>query len=156
MKRAPLACCSLVAAGLVAAQSAAAQSAVSYERSTAGTRRLESESGLAITVLVEAANLGSAEVELAEITFPVGSGEGDSGHRHGAIEILYVLSGVLDHLVEGESHVLAAGMVGIVRPGDAVVHRIVGDEPVRALVVWAPGGEADRIARFFRERPLDG
>ena len=31
------------------------------------------------------------------------------------------------------------------------MHRVLSDEPVRALVIWAPGGEAQRIARFFRD-----
>ncbi|MCH7475211.1 MAG: hypothetical protein IIA27_11105 [Gemmatimonadetes bacterium] len=42
----------------------------------------------------------------------------------------------------------------IVRPGDTVVHRVVSDVPVKALVIWAPGGEADRIAGNFRQRPV--
>lgn len=42
----------------------------------------------------------------------------------------------------------------MVRPGDTVVHRVVGDTPVRALVIWAPGGEVERIAPAFRERPM--
>jgi hypothetical protein len=42
--------------------------------------RLSSESGLRIDVLVDAAALGGAEVEVAEITFPAG---GRSGGAHG-------------------------------------------------------------------------
>jgi mannose-6-phosphate isomerase-like protein (cupin superfamily) len=125
-----------------------------YSRATRGTRYLES-GGLSIKMLVEAANLGGAEVELGEITFPVGSGANRRSHTHGRVEIFYILSGRLDHIVNERSHVLEPGMVGIVRPGDGVVHRVQGDEPVRALVIWAPGGEADRIAPFFEERPLD-
>ena len=45
-------------------------------------------------------------------------------------------------------------MVGIVRPGDVVVHRVISDVPVKALVIWAPGGEADRIAGNFHQRPV--
>ena len=60
----------------------------------------------------------------------------------------------LDHIVNDMSHVLEPGMVGIVRPGDTVVHRVVSDVPVKALVIWAPGGEADRIAGNFRQRPV--
>lgn len=36
-----------------------------------------------------------------------------------------------------------------------VLHRVVGDEPVTAVVIWAPGGEIDRIAGFFEERPVE-
>ncbi|HUF69250.1 MAG TPA: hypothetical protein VMM79_11470 [Longimicrobiales bacterium] len=46
------------------------------------------------------------------------------------------------------------GSARMVRPGDTVVHRVVGDTPVRALVIWAPGGEVERIAPAFRERPM--
>lgn len=125
-----------------------------YARATAGTRWLEAGNGLAIKVLVEASNLGGREVEIGEITFPVGSGATRTGHRHGAVEIFYVLEGQLDHIVNGESHLLEPGGVGIVRPGDEVVHRVVGDAPVRALVIWAPGGEVDRIAPGMQQRPI--
>lgn len=128
---------------------------VDYARATAGTRWLESDGGLSIKMLVEASNLGGGEVELGEITFPVGAGAQGGGHVHARVEIFYILSGRFDHVVNGESHVLDPGMVGIVRPGDEVIHRVLGDEPVRALVIWAPGGEADRIAGFLRVRPID-
>lgn len=128
--------------------------AQTYEKATLGTRILEAGGGLTIKVLVEAANLGGSEVEIGEITFPVGAGASGGGHRHGAIEIFYVLEGELDHIVNGESHRLTAGGVGIVRSGDEVVHRVVGDTPVKALVIWAPGGEVGRIAPGMRERPI--
>jgi mannose-6-phosphate isomerase-like protein (cupin superfamily) len=125
-----------------------------YQRATRGTRVLEGQNGFAIKVLVEQSNLGGREVEIGEITFPVGSGAGGNGHVHGTVEIFYVLSGELDHIVNGESHILTPGMVGMVRTGDRVVHRVVGDVPVRALVIWAPGGEVERIAGSLRERPI--
>jgi quercetin dioxygenase-like cupin family protein len=148
----------LLALALLPALPAAggAQEAPGYEPATRGTRVLEAPGGLTIKVLVEAANLGGGEVELGEITFPPGAGASRRGHRHGAVEIFYVLSGRLDHIVNGHSHLLEPGMVGIVRPGDEVVHRVVSDEPVRALVVWAPGGEVSRIAPGFQERPVGG
>lgn len=120
-----------------------------YQRSTDGTRRLVGENGLEIRILVEAANLGGGEVEVGEVTFPVGSRGG--AHRHGSVEIFYLLSGRMDHVVNGESHVLEPGSVGIVRPEDEVEHRVLSEEPVRALVIWAPGGEAARLAPFFQE-----
>jgi quercetin dioxygenase-like cupin family protein len=124
-----------------------------YEKSTAGTRILEGRGGLIIKVLVEHSNLGSDEVEVGEITFPAGSQGG--GHRHEAIEIFYVLSGKMNHVVNGEAHVLGPGGVAIVKPGDTVSHEVVGDEPVKALVIWAPGGEAERIASVFEVRPIE-
>lgn len=125
-----------------------------YQTTTQGTRWLESPNGgLAIKVLVEESNLGSSEVELAEITFPAGSEGGN--HRHGSIEIFYVLSGTMRHVVNGVPHEVRPGEVAIVKPGDVVSHEVTSDEPVRALVIWAPGGEAGRIARSFTQRPLE-
>lgn len=80
---------------------------------------------------------------------------GGPGHLHESIEIFYILSGEFDHVVNGRSHVLTPGMVGIVRPGDRVLHRVLSNQPVRAIVVWSPGGEAGRIARFFRQHPVE-
>lgn len=129
---------------LLAAQAAVGteSGAVAYERASSGTRVL-SAGELMIKILVEQSNLGSNEVEVGEITFP--AGHRASGHSHGAIEIFYVLSGTMNHVVNGTEHVLQAGDVGIVRPGDSVSHGVLGDQPVRAVVVWAPGGEVERI-----------
>jgi mannose-6-phosphate isomerase-like protein (cupin superfamily) len=144
-----------LAASLVAPAAASAQQPA-YEKATRGTRIFEAPSGLSIRMLVEASNLGSGEVEVGEITIPAGSGAARQGHRHGAIEIFYILSGELDHIVNGESHLLKPGDVGMVRPGDSVVHRVPGSEPARALVIWAPGGEAERIAPGMQQRPVRG
>ncbi len=126
-----------------------------YEAATSGTRWLAGANGLAIKMLVESSNLGGPEVEIGEITFPMGSGNGDASHTHAHVEIFYILEGTFDHIVNGEAHRLTPGMVGIVRPGDRVVHRVVGNAPVRALVIWAPGGEAERLSGVFETRPLD-
>ncbi len=144
----------VIVAGAKSAQAQQARGA-EYERATSGTRWLEGGGGFAIKMLVEESNLGGDEVELGEITFPVGAGRDGRSHVHGRVEIFYILSGELDHVVNGESHILRPGMVGIVRPGDSVVHHVVSDVPVKALVIWAPGGEADRIASFFQERPIN-
>ncbi len=140
--------------GILPAAALAQTEQANYERATRGTRWLEAGSGLKIKILVEKSNLGGGEVELGEITFPVGTGSSRRGHTHSKVEIFYILAGELDHIVNGESHLLTPGMVGIVRPGDEVVHRVASDVPVKALVIWAPAGEADRIAAFFTERPV--
>lgn len=127
---------------------------ITYERSTVGTRWLESQTGTTIKLLVEAANLGGSEVDVGEITFPGGPRPPGGAHRHTSIEIFYILAGTMNHVVNGESHILEPGMVGIVRPGDSVAHGVSSTEPVRALVIWAPGGEADRIAPYFEQRPV--
>ena len=128
------------------------QAAGSYDPVSTGTTELYGDD-VTIKVLVEAANLGSDDVEVGEITFAPGSKS--SGHRHGSIEIFYVVAGTQDHIVNGESHPLLAGMVGIVRPSDTVTHQVIGEVPVRAVVIWAPGGEVDRLRQVFPERPVD-
>jgi quercetin dioxygenase-like cupin family protein len=127
-----------------------------YSVSTAGTRWLDSSSGLKIKMLVEQSNLGGSEVEIGEITFPADYKKSPP-HRHGQVEIFYVRSGKLGHEVNGVKHVIGPGMVGIVRPGDRVVHSVESDEPVQGLVIWTPCGEADALikAGVFKVRPID-
>lgn len=145
--------------GLVAAvalaPSASAQQGEPYARASSGTRALTLGGGATIKLLLEEANFGGSEIEVAEITFPVGTNP-PVGHRHGAIEIFYVVEGVLGHVVNGELHRIEPGMVGVVKPGDEVVHRVLSDVPVRTLVIWVPGGEADRIAPRERWTPIGG
>ena len=132
------------------------RASVDYQRATVGTRWLETpRSDLSIKVLVEPANLGGCGVVIGEITFPAGPPPPGDGHLHGSIEIFYILSGELDHVVNGQSHILTPGMVGIVRPGDRVIHKVNSSEPVKALVIWAPGGEVERLAQFFEQRPVE-
>lgn len=146
----------LLVAALGLPRDTSAQEPETYARSSTGTRLLESAApgGPSLEVLVEPSVLGGAEVAVAEIELPASGGAPPAPHVHGSIEIFYVLSGTLHHVVEGERHVLTPGMIGIVRPGDRVVHEVGSEEPVRALVIWAPGDEVDRIARFFTERPI--
>jgi quercetin dioxygenase-like cupin family protein len=111
-----------------------------YESPTSGTR---------IRMLLEETNLGGKEVEIGEITFPPGVNSGE--HLHGATEIFYVLSGELEHVVDGEKHLLKPGMLGFVRPPANVNHVVPGKDPVKALVIWAPGGEAHRIVDRWKK-----
>ncbi len=111
-----------------------------YESPTSGTR---------IRMLLDEANLGGKEIEIGEITFPAGVNSGE--HLHGATEIFYLLSGELEHVVDGKSHVLKPGMLGFVRPPAKVNHVVAGKEPVKALVIWAPGGEGKRIIERWKK-----
>lgn len=134
---------------------ATAQQGDDYDRRSDGVRVLELGGGTTIEVLLDASNLGTDELEVAEITFPVGMSPA-RGHGHGAMEIFYVVEGVLGHVVNGEEYRIEPGMVGVVKPGDEVIHRVLSDTPVRALVIWVPGGEADRIAPPDRWREIGG
>lgn len=131
----------------------AAQQPDGYARASSGTRQLSLPGGTTIRLLLEATNLGGTEIEVAEITFPVGANS-SRGHRHGSIEIFYVVEGTLGHVVNGQEFRLEPGMIGVVRPDDSVAHRVLSDVPVRALVLWVPGGEVDRIAPPERWAPV--
>jgi quercetin dioxygenase-like cupin family protein len=136
------------------AGAASAQDTASYKRSSNGTRVLENDAGTTIKILVERSVLGDSGIEIAEATLPVGAGAGPASHRHGSAEMIYVVSGELDHIVNGIAHRLTPGMVGIVKPSDTVIHRVVGSTPVKVLLIWAPGGEVERLAQRFRQRPI--
>ena len=110
----------------------------------------KSPSGTTIEMLLNESNLGGDEIEIGVITFQPGANSG--AHPHGSTEIFYVLSGELEHVVNGKSHLLKPGMLGFVRPPDQVNHIVPGDEPTRALVIWAPGGEAERIVRTWEKQ----
>lgn len=112
-----------------------------YKRASSGTRQFQwdTENGLGwIKVLVEKANLGFDGAEVIEIFFPPAH-EGEP-HFH-EFEILYVIEGELGHIVDGETHVLTPGMVGIVRYPQEVVHKTLSEDGVRVLVIWPLGNE---------------
>lgn len=131
-----------------------AQDAPNYDYTTRGTRIFQAPgSDFMAKILVEAANLGSEEVKIAELTFPVGySG---SGHLHGAIEIFYVLKGRFGHSVNGVEAVLGVGEIGIVKPGDTVTHSVHGDGAATVLTIWVPGGASTPAFAGMPSRPID-
>jgi quercetin dioxygenase-like cupin family protein len=137
----------------VSAHAVSAQQPAAYARSSTGVREITLGSGTVIKMLLDASNLGSGEVEVGEITFPAGGPSPTAGHRHGATEIFYIVEGVLGHVVNGQEHRLEPGMVGVVKPADEVMHRVL-EGPVKAVVIWVPGGEGSRIQPAERWRPL--
>jgi quercetin dioxygenase-like cupin family protein len=137
---------------IVGAGGASAQDG--YARSSTGVREVTLGSGTVIKMLLDASNLGSDEIEVGEITFPTVTSP-TAGHRHGATEIFYVIEGVLGHVVNGVEHRLGPGMVGVVKPTDEVMHRVL-EAPVKAVVIWVPGGEGNRVQPAERWRLLGG
>jgi len=99
-------------------------------------------------LLVDRSNLGGGELEMAELTLAAGTQV--QGHTHGALEIIYVLSGQFGHEVNGHYTLLQPGMVGIVRPGDQVRHLVPKLGDARVLIIWAPAGEAQRIIDYTK------
>lgn len=108
-----------------------------------------SPGGATLKLLLDGSNVGP-EVSVGELTFPPNSDSGD--HPHGAIEMFYVLSGELEHVVNGKSQILKPGMTGYVRPPDQVRHK-TGPAGAKVVVIWVPGDEAKKIAARWKKEP---
>jgi quercetin dioxygenase-like cupin family protein len=129
-----------VASSVLIASAALAQSAPPVYRSP---------SGATLKLMLDDSNVGP-EVTVGELTFPPNSDSGD--HKHGAIEMFYVLSGELEHVVNGTSVKLTPGMTGYVRPPDTVRHK-TGPAGAKVLVIWVPGDEGKKIAARWKKEP---
>ena len=135
----------LLTAVLVAGALATALSAQSKPQGVT----YRSPSGTTLRLMLDETNLGK-EVSVGEITFPPNSDSGE--HAHGAIEIFYIESGELDHVVNGVSQILKPGMAGFVKPPDKVRHK-TGPAGAKAVVVWVPGEEGRRVADRWKREP---
>src|SRR5437899_1455414 len=109
-----------------------------------------SPGGTTLRLLLDDSNVG-AEAAVGEITFPANLDSGE--HTHDAIEMFYIVSGELEHVVNGRSQILKPGMAGYVRPPDKVRHKVGAAGPVKAVVVWVPGSEAKKIASRWTKEP---
>lgn len=108
-----------------------------------------SPSGTTLRLMLDENNVGP-EVSMGEIVFPPNLDSGD--HKHEAIEIFYVISGELEHVVNGKSEILKPGMAGYVKPPDSVRHK-TGAAGAKAVVVWVPGSEGKKIAARWKREP---
>ena len=106
-------------------------------------------SGVTLRLLLDDSNVGP-EVTVGEMTFPPNIDSGD--HTHGAIEMFYVLSGTLEHIVNGKSQLLTPGMTGYVRPPDKIRHK-TGADGAKVVVIWVPGEEGKTIAARWKREP---
>jgi quercetin dioxygenase-like cupin family protein len=115
-----------------------------YSYATHGVlENIEGRLGVNWKIVLDESNLGGPELEVVEATFPAGMTVGS--HPHRSVEIIYVLSGIYEHEVNGKLYRLKPGMVGIVRPGDTVRHLVPKDGDAKVLILWAPAGEAARV-----------
>ncbi len=135
----------MVALGACLAAGASAAGAVQAPRTF-----VSPNGGSELKVLLDKENFGGSELDIGELTLPAGLDSGE--HAHQSVEIFYVLSGELEHVVNGKSELLKPGMVGFVRPPDNVRHRVPGTTPVKTLVIWTPGGEAARVAGRWKPK----
>jgi mannose-6-phosphate isomerase-like protein (cupin superfamily) len=81
-----------------------------------------------------------------------GFARNDNAGDVGAIEMFYVLSGELEHVVNGKSQILKPGMVGYVRPPDKIRHK-TGAAGAKVVVIWVPGDEGKKIAARWTKEP---
>lgn len=68
-------------------------------------------------------------------------------HTHPPSELFYVLHGEMMLYVNQQPNHLTEGMTGFVPANTPHGFRVVGDDPLRVLAIFAPAGMAD----FFRE-----
>jgi quercetin dioxygenase-like cupin family protein len=108
-----------------------------------------SPGGSMLRVFLDSSNVGP-QVSVGELTFPPNADSGE--HTHGAIEMFYVVSGELEHVVNGKSYILGPGMTGYVRPPDKIRHK-TGAAGAKVVVIWVPGDEAQKIAARGRKEP---
>ena len=108
-----------------------------------------SASGATLKLLLDDSNVGP-EATVGELTFPPNTDSGD--HAHGSIEMFYVLSRELEHVVNGKSQILKPGMTGYVRPPDKIRHK-TGPAGAKVVVIWVPGDEAKRIVARWTKEP---
>ena len=108
-----------------------------------------SPGGTTLRLILDESNVGP-EVTMGEMVFPPNQDSGD--HRHDAIEMFYVESGELEHVVNGVSQILKPGMAGFVKPPDTVRHK-TGPAGARVVVVWVPGAEGKKIASRWKREP---
>jgi len=108
-----------------------------------------SPTGTTLRLMLDESNVGP-EVTLGEIVFPPNSDSGD--HKHGATEMFYIVSGELEHIVNGKSQILKPGMAGYVKVPDSVRHK-TGPAGAKAVVVWVPGDEGKKIAARWKREP---
>jgi quercetin dioxygenase-like cupin family protein len=135
----------VVLAATIALCLAAAASAQSDKQGTV----YRSPGGSTLRLMLDDTNVGS-EISVGELTFPPNTDSGE--HAHGAIEIFYVLSGELEHVVNGKSVILKPGMVGYVKPPDKIRHK-TGAAGAKVVVMWVPGAEANKIVSRWTKEP---
>ena len=139
MKFPRLSCCIGLAFGVAAAAGAQEKQGATYRSPTGATLRL----------ILDSTNVGK-DISVGEVSFPPNSDSGD--HQHGAIEIFYVLSGELEHVVNGTSQILKPGLVGYVKPPDKSRHK-TGPAGAKVVVMWVPGVEGNKIAARWTKEP---
>jgi quercetin dioxygenase-like cupin family protein len=114
------------------------------------TTYLEPHSRSTLRVIIDERLGGTKNVSIAELVIPAGADVPD--HIHQATEIFYILSGELEQTSEGKVQKLTAGMAALVPANTTTHHKVTSKQPVHALVIWAPGGEEQRIVEHWQKK----
>ncbi len=104
-------------------------------------------------VLLGENNFRENSIEIAEMT--LNPGFKSRSHTHKSAEFFYVLSGELHQEVNGKKSVLKAGHLGIVPANANVIHSVPSETPLKALAIWAPGGELNRLKNIFETQATE-
>ncbi len=110
--------------------------------------------GLRLQLLLSFETIGSDGLEIAHLTLPGGDGvtcanKPCQAHQHPVDEIMFVLQGQLEHVVEGDAQIIAPGMLAVAPRNRNVAHNVLSEEPLEVLIVWPATGEFDRLVRHY-------
>jgi quercetin dioxygenase-like cupin family protein len=122
-----------------------------YDRQPTPTRNVGLPNAVNFKIWVDRSNLGSSEVEIAEvIQRPFPGQEKQPFHFHASMEIFYIIEGTLKNVFQDpdEHYIYGPGDLAIIRPGDQVKHLVTSEEPVKGVIIWATGGESERLGSF--------
>jgi quercetin dioxygenase-like cupin family protein len=114
------------------------------------TTYLEPQSKSTLRVVIDEQLGGTKDVSVAELVIPPGVDVPD--HVHQSTEIFYILSGELEQTSEGKVQKLTAGMAALMPANTTTHHKVTSKKPVHALVIWAPGGEEQRIVEHWQKK----
>ncbi|MBI3802111.1 MAG: cupin domain-containing protein [Deltaproteobacteria bacterium] len=114
------------------------------------TTYIEPASKSELRVVIDQHLGGTKDVTVADLVIPPGVDVPD--HLHQSTEIFYILSGELEQTSEGKVQKLTAGMACLVPANTTTHHKVTSKEPVHALVIWAPGGEEQRVVGGWQKK----
>jgi unsaturated pyranuronate lyase len=114
------------------------------------TTYIEPASKSELRVVIDQHLGGTKDVTVADLVIPPGVDVPD--HIHQSTEIFYIISGELEQTSEGKVQKLTAGMACLVPANTTTHHKVTSKEPVHALVIWAPGGEEQRVVEGWQKK----
>ena len=114
------------------------------------TTYIEPASKSELRVVIDQHLGGTKDVTVADLVIPPGVDVPD--HIHQSTEIFYILSGELEQTSEGKVQKLTAGMACLVPANTTTHHKVTSKEAVHALVIWAPGGEEQRVVEGWQKK----